>query len=83
MHVWQRDVLHGLNSPLGLSCLGLTIALTRMSLRRFGRLNAIIGFSGKIQLIELCACFNDLLVMSCIFGRSGRYVTTKGIMDCV
>jgi len=81
MHVWQRDVLHRFNSPLGLSCLGLTIALTSISLRRFGRLNAIIGFSGKIEL-SFVFC-NDLLVMSCIFGRSGWYVTTKGIMDCV
>jgi len=47
LHVWQRDALHGLDSPLGLSCLGLTFALTRMSLRLFGRLNAIIGFSGE------------------------------------
>jgi len=33
--------------------------------------------------VELCVCFNDLLVMSCILGRSGWYVTTKGNMDCV
>jgi len=51
LHFWQRDVLHGLDSPLGLSYLGLTFALTKISLRLFGRLNAIIGFSGKIQCL--------------------------------
>jgi len=27
LHVWQRVFLHGLDSPLGLSCLGVTFAL--------------------------------------------------------
>jgi len=34
LHVWQRALLHGLDSPVGLSCLGVTFALTRMSLKQ-------------------------------------------------
>jgi len=85
LHVWQRALLHGLDSPVGLSCLGVTFAPTRMSLRLFGRLNAIIGFSGKMGLSFVfvsivCQC---LSMMSFFLGRSGWYVTTKGILDCV
>ena len=50
LHVWQRVFLHGLDFPLRLSCLGMTFNRTRMSLRLFGRLNAIIVFLGKIRL---------------------------------
>ena len=69
LHDWQRDTLHGLDSFLGLSCLDLTFALTRMSLRLFGSLNAIIGFSEKIKLSfvfvsMICQC---LSMMSCNF----------------
>jgi len=35
-----------------------------MSLRLFGRLNAIIGFSFlRENTVELCVCFNDLPVL--------------------
>ena len=74
LHVWQRALLHGIDSHV-----------TRMSLRLFGRQNAIIGFSGKMRLSFMfvsivCQC---LSIMSFFLGRPGWYVTTKGILDCV
>jgi len=56
---------------MGMSCQGLTFAVTRMSLRLFGRLNDIIGFSGKIQVF-VSMIFQGLS-MSCILIRVVRY----------
>ena len=50
-----------------------------MPLRLFGRLNAIIGFIGKIRLsivFVLIVC-QILSTMYCILGRSAWYVTKK------
>jgi len=79
LRVWQRVFLNGLDSPLGHSCLGVTFARTRMSLRLFGRLNATIGLSGKIRLssvflLMICQC---LSMMFCLFGRSEIWALLK------
>jgi len=69
--------LHGLDSHVGLPCLGVTFALTMMSLRLFRRLNATIGFSGKIQfsfefVLMICQCLYVLYFWEILVVRSTK-----------
>ena len=83
LHVKHLLLPQGFDSPVGPSSLGsgLSFAWTRISLRLFGLLYAIMGFWGKLlfKRFEDSMIGQCLLTISLTLGSSGWYVSTKGI----